>query len=53
MKYRILVNDKYEISLDNFMIWSGLSKEVIDALAKQDVFQQMKNGDIVKFVKYE
>ena len=53
MKYKILVNDKYEISLESFIIWSGLSKEVIDALAKQGVFQQMKNGDIVNFVKYE
>lgn len=53
MKYKILVNDKYEISLESFIIWSGLSKEVIDALAKQNVYQQMKNGDIVNFVKYE
>ena len=53
MKYKILVNDKYEISLESFIIWSGLSKEVIYALAKQGVFQQMRNGDIVKFVKYE
>lgn len=53
MKYKIFVNDKYEISLESFIIWPGLSKEVIDALAKQNVYQQMKNGDIVNFVKYE
>lgn len=53
VNYRIIVNDKYEISLESFILWSGLSKEVIDALAKQCVFQQMRNGDIVKFVKYE
>lgn len=53
MKYKILVNDKYEISLESFILWSGLSKGVINELAKQGVFQQMRNGDIVKFVKYE
>lgn len=53
MKYKILVNDKYEISLDDFVKWSGLSKGVINELAKQNVYQQMKNGDIVNFVKYE
>lgn len=53
MRYRIIVNDKYEISLDSFMKWSGLSRYVVDALAIQDVFQQMNNGDIVKFVRYE
>lgn len=52
-RYRIIVNDKYEISLDDFVEWSGLSKGVINELAKQGVFQQMRNGDIVKFVKYE
>lgn len=53
MKYRIIVNDKYEISVDDFMQWSGLSRYVVDALAIQDVFQQMSNGDIVKFVRYK
>lgn len=53
MKYKILVNDKYEISLDDFVKWSGLSKGIINELAKQNVYQQMKNGDIVNFVKYE
>ena len=53
MKYRIIVNDKYEISLDNFMKWSGLSRHVVDALAMQNVFQQMKDGEIVNFVRYE
>ena len=52
-RYRIIVNDKYEISLDDFVKWSGLSKGVINELAKQNVYQQMKNGDIVNFVKYE
>lgn len=51
--YRIIVNDKYEISLDSFMKWSGLSRYVVDALAIQNVFQQMNNGDIVKFIKHE
>ena len=53
MKYKILVNDKYEISLDDFVKWSGLSKGIINELAKQNVYQQMNNGDIVNFVKYE
>ena len=53
MKYRIIVNDKYEISLDDFIKWSGLSRYVADALAIQNVFQQMSNGDIVKFVRYK
>lgn len=53
MRYRIIVNDKYEISLDSFMKWSGLSKYVVDALAMQNVFQQMRDGEIVKFIKYE
>ena len=35
MKYKILVNDKYEISLESFIIWSGLSKEVIEKLNEQ------------------
>lgn len=52
-RYRIIVNDKYEISLDDFVKWSGLSKGVINELDKQNVYQQMKNGDIVNFVKYE
>lgn len=52
-RYRIIVNDKYEISLDDFVKWSGLSKGIINELAKQNVYQQMKNGDIVNFVKYE
>lgn len=51
MKYRIIVNDKYEISLDSFMKWSGLSRYVVDALAMQNVFQQMRDGEIVKFVR--
>ena len=51
MRYRIIVNDKYEISIDSFMKWSGLSRYVVDALAMQNVFQQMNNGDIVKFVR--
>lgn len=53
MKYRIIVNDKYEISLEDFMKWSGLSRYVVDALAMQNVFQQMRDGEIVKFVRYE
>lgn len=53
MKYRIIVNDKYEISLDDFMKWSGLSRYVVDALAMQNVFQQMKDGEIVNFVRYK
>ena len=53
LRYRIIVNDKYEISLDDFVKWSGLSKGIINELAKQNVYQQMKNGDIVNFVKYE
>lgn len=53
MKYRIIVNDKYGISIEDFMQWSGLSRYVVDALAMQNVFQQMRNGEIVKFVRYE
>lgn len=53
MKYIIIVNDKYEISVDDFMQWSGLSKYVVDALAMQNIFQQMSNGDIVKFLRYK
>lgn len=53
MRYRIIVNDKYGISIEDFMKWSGLSRYVVDALAIQNVFQQMSNGDIIKFVRYK
>lgn len=51
MDYRIIVNNLYEITKEEFSIWSGLSYYVIDCLARQNVFQHMPNGDIITFKK--
>lgn len=53
VRYRIIVNNSYEISLDDFVNWSGLSRNVIDMLAIQKVYQYMPNGYRVDFIEYE
>lgn len=49
--YKILIDNTYEISIEEACSLIGVSKLVIDMLAKQDISQYLPDGRVLIFKK--
>lgn len=49
VNYRIIVNNSYEISFDDFVKWFGFSEKVARMIIVQNIYQSMSDGSLITF----
>lgn len=49
VNYRIIVNNYYEISFDDFVKWFGFSDKVARMIIVQNIYQSMSDGSFITF----